>query len=277
MIKTFYGVMFYGVMFYGVMFLAISTETVFAQENTSVILLQTNEKNYDEGDKIIISGKITTIIGQTPVTLQIFTEGNLVEIAQIEVAQDGTFSHSVMAEGIQWKKQGEYIVKALYGERNISEVVMSFTPKSKIIETTNNFEVEVENHGTYDVKYKIKGGTVENITIDSNIFGLEVEINAEDDGTITLDLPRDFIGAEKQNGKDEVFIILIDGTEVPYQESALFSESRIVTIEFKSGDSKIEIIGTYVVPEFGTITMIILMVGILSTVLINKNKFQLRN
>ena len=35
-----------------------------------------------------------------------------------------------------------------------------------------------------------------------------MEINASDEGKIVLDLPRKYIDAEKQNGKDEVFIIL---------------------------------------------------------------------
>jgi len=258
---------------YGViLLLTISTGTVFAQD-APMISLQTNDKNYDEGDRIIISGEISTIIGKTPVTLQIFSEGNLLEIAQLTVAQDGTFSHTVLAEGPLWKNQGEYVVRGLYGERNVMEVIFNYTPKSKIIETTTNFEVDAGNNGTFDVKYTIKGGNLKDIIVNSDIFGLVVKIDAPEDGVITIDLPREFIGAEKQNGKDEIFIILIDGIEVPYQESVVLSESRVITIEFEPGDSNIEIIGTYVTPEFGTIAMIILMIGISSTVLISRNRF----
>jgi predicted secreted protein with PEFG-CTERM motif len=53
------------------------------------------------------------------------------------------------------------------------------------------------------------------------------------------------------------------------------SESRIITINFEQGDSRIEIIGTYVIPEFGAITMMILIVGIMVTILATKNKFQI--
>jgi len=85
--------------FYGIIFLlVISTGSVFAQE--SLISVQTDDKNYDEGDTIVVSGQVTTVIGSTPITLQLFTEGNLVEIAQITVAQDGTYSHTVLAEGL---------------------------------------------------------------------------------------------------------------------------------------------------------------------------------
>jgi predicted secreted protein with PEFG-CTERM motif len=252
--------------------LIISTGTVFAQE--SLISVQTDDNNYDEGDTIVISGKITTVVGETPITLQLFTEGNLVEIAQIKVAQDGTYSHTVIAEGPLWKKQGEYIVRVSYGEGNVAESEFNYLPKSEIIETTTNFEVNAGNSGTFDVEYTIKGGTVKNIVIDPEIFALIVQIDSTDEGTISLDLPREFIGAEKQNGKDDTFIILIDGVEVAYQESVVLSESRVITINFEQNDSDIEIIGTYVVPEFGTVVMMILVVGIMATILVAKNKFQ---
>ena len=55
--------------------------TAFA--STSLISVETDDDNYDEGDTIVISGKVTTIIGDTQATLQLFKEGNMVEIAQI--------------------------------------------------------------------------------------------------------------------------------------------------------------------------------------------------
>jgi len=256
--------------------LVISTGVVFAQESISLISVQTDDNNYDEGDTIVISGNISTVVGGTPVTLQIFTEGNLVDIAQIVVAQDGTYSHTVLAEGPLWNKQGDYIVRVSYGEGNIAESEFSYTPKSEKIETTTNFEVDAGSYGTFDVEYTIKGGTVKDMVVDSEIFALIVQIDATDEGTISLDLPREFIGAEKQNGKDDTFIILIDGVEVAYQESVVLSESRVITINFEQNDSDIEIIGTYVIPEFGSVVMIILIVGIMATVVITRNKFQMR-
>ena len=256
--------------------LVISTGAVFAQESISLISVQTDDNNYDEGDTIVISGNISIVVGQTPVTLQLFTEGNLVDIAQIVVAQDGTYSHTVLAEGPLWNKQGDYIVRVSYGEGNIAESEFSYTPKSEKIETTTNFEVDAGSYGTFDVEYTIKGGTVKDMIVDSEIFALIVQIDATDEGTISLDLPREFIGAEKQNGKDDTFIILIDGVEVAYQESVVLSESRVITINFEQNDSDIEIIGTYVIPEFGSVVMMILIVGILATIVITRNKFQMR-
>ena len=253
--------------------LIISTGTVFAQE--SLISVQTDDIIYDEGDTIVISGTVTTVVGSTPATLQLFSEGNLVDIAQIEIAQDGSYSHTIIAEGPLWQKQGDYTVRVSYGEGNTAESEFNYSPKSAINETANNFEVDAGSHGTFDVEYTVKGALIKDIVVDSDNFALVVEIESNDEGVVTLNLPREFIGAEKQDGKDETFIILIDGIEVGYKEEVVHSKSRVITVNFEQGDEKIEIIGTYVIPEFGTITMLILITGIMITILATKNKFQI--
>jgi len=213
---------------YGMIFLLIiSTGTSFAQE--SIISVTVDDSIYDEGDTIVIAGVVTTKVGDTPVTLQLFNQGNLVEIAQISVAQDGTYSHTIIAEGPLWKNAGKYTVRVSYGEGNIAETDFSYSPKSESFTTTDNFEVDAGSQGTFDVEYSIKGGTITDMIVDSDIFALIVQIDATNKGTITLDLPREFIGAEKQDGKDDTFIILIDGIEVPYKESVIHTDSRIIT------------------------------------------------
>lgn len=256
----------------------IPVGTIFAD---SLISVQTDDTTYDEGDTIVISGEIQTIIGQTPVTMQLFKDGNMVEIAQITVSKDGNYSYTILAEGSLWQSQGEYVVKVTYGEGNIAETTFLYTPKSEVITTTDIFEVDAGSSGTFDLDYTIRGGTLSNISIDENIFGLVVEINASDDGKIVLDLPRKYIDAEKQNGKDEVFIILVekqngDVVETTYKEETSHSEIRTIMINFEEGDSKIQVIGTYVIPEFGTIVMIILTVGIMTSVILTRNRFQIK-
>ena len=124
--------------------------------------------------------------------------------------------------------------------------------------------------------YTIRGGTLEDIIIEPKILGLIIDINTIDDGKLVLDLPREYIDAEKQNGKDEKFIILIDDVQTTYEESSSFSTIRTITIDFEKNDSSIQLIGTHVIPEFGTIVMIVLTVGIMTSILLTKNKFQIK-
>ena len=262
-------------LFYVLMILAVtSMGTAFAEE--SLISVQTDNGNYDEGDTIVISGKVITLIGDTEVTLQLFQEGNLISIDQIKVAQDGNYSTTINAWGPLWQKQGEYVVKVVYGEANVAETSFVYTPKSEIVEITDDIEVNAGDSGTFDIRYTIRGGTVDTVEVEPENFGLVVKINSVDDGKIILELPREFIDAEKQNGKDEEFIILINDVQTTYEESSSFSEFRTLTINFEEGDSEIQIIGTYVIPEFGTIVMIILTIGIMASTLLTKNRFQIK-
>jgi predicted secreted protein with PEFG-CTERM motif len=240
----------------------------------SLISVKTDANSYKEGETIVISGKVSTIIVGTPVTIQIFNQGNLVDIAQITVAEDGSYSHTVIAEGPLWSKAGEYTIRASFGEGNLAETQFNFSPKTDV-SATSTFEVDAGNQGTFDVQYSIEGGTVKNMLIDKDIFALIVVIESTDDGSISLEIPREALDAKKQDKTDDTFIIIIDGIEAPYQETLTDSDSRIITINFEQGDSDIEIIGTTVIPEFGTIAVMILVIGIMTTIFVTKNKFQI--
>ena len=263
------------IIFYTLMILAvISMGTAFAQE--SLIIVETDESNYQEGDTIVISGEVATIIGETQITMQLFQGTKMVEIAQIKVSQDGNYVHTIIAQGPLWKNLGDYTVRTVYGENNIAETSFSYTSELQTTETTKEFPVDAGDSGTFDIKYTIRGGLVESIDIEPENLGLSVKINSSNNGKIILELPREFIDSEKQNGKDEEFIILINDVQTTYEEIQSNSEIRSLGINFEKGYSEIQIIGTYVIPEFGTIVMVILTIGILASILLTKNKFQIK-
>ncbi len=242
----------------------------FAQEP----LLSVNVSNilFEEGETIVISGKVSTLILDTPVTIQIFYGDNLIDIAQLVVAQDGSFSHTIIAQGPQWQNEGDYTVRASYGEGNVSEANFEFFKQVAIIDTSDFFEVDAGSSGTFDVEYIIRGGTVKDMIVDSEIFALIVIIESAGDGSLTLDLPRESIDAKKSDGSDDLFIILIDGIEVIYDESITNENTRTITIQFEEGDSDIEVISTFIIPEFGTIASLILAFSIISVIILSTKK-----
>ncbi len=258
--------------------LSISIIPIMAQESESLIQIKTEDGTYEEGNTIVISGNVSTVVVGDEIILQIIYDGAekmVVEIAQIRVARDGSYSHTVIAEGPQWQNDGSYVVKAFYGGHD-GETTFEYTTEKGIAESKDNYEVDAGSRGTFDVEYTIKGGDVKNMIVDPNIFGMRIQVNVTDDGSITLDLPRQFIGAENQDGKDIGFIILINEINASYEELVVHSDSRIITINFEPGDTEIQIIGTYVVPEFGTIAAMILAVAIIPIIIASKNKIQIK-
>lgn len=253
--------------------LIVFTLPAFAE---SLISVETDANSYNEGETIVISGKVSTVIKDTPVIIQIINEDNtIVEIRQITVAEDGSYSNTVRAVGSLWSKAGEYTVRASFGGENIAETQFSFSPKTDTPVATDTFEVDAGSYGTFDVEYSIEGGIVKDMLIDKDTFALIVIIESTDEGSISLEIPREALDAKKQDKTDDTFIIIIDGIEAPYQETVTDSNSRVITINFEQGDSDIEIIGTTIIPEFGTIAVMILVIGIITTIFVTKNKFQM--
>ena len=168
------------------------------------------------------------------------------------------------------------MIRVSHGEGNIAETTIEFTPKQEFLETTDSFEVEIPNGGTFDVEYTINGGVVKDMILEPDNYTLIVLIETPDEGTISLKLPRESIDAEKPNGQDETFIILIDNIQYLYEETETTTQTRLITINFEEGDSEIEIIGTTVIPEFGTITALILVSGIVVSIGFTKNKFLMK-
>jgi len=244
----------------------------FSQEPLEVGL---SEKVYFQGDIIVISGQVNPIV-EGDVTLQFIRLGengeeSIVEIAQIQVAQDGTFAYTVIATGKQWQLEGEYVVRTFYGVNSVADVYFDFFKKEQGVLLI--FEVEKpDQSGTFDIEYLIIGGNITDVIVDQEFFELIVLIDAKSDGIITLELPRTAIDAKQSDGKDDIFIILIDGVEVPYTETQNDANTRTITIEFEETDSDIEIIGTFVIPEFGTIASLVLAVSIISIIIISSKR-----
>ena len=252
-----------------VIILFFFTTSSFAQEP---ILVEVSSSSYEEGDIIVISGKVSTIILDYQVTIQIFNEGNLIEIAQLVVAQDGSFTHTIIAQGPQWQNEGDYAIRASYGEGNVAEANFEFFLYKEIAELSDYYEVNASPYGTFDVEYIIRGGILETMEIEPEIFALIVDIESTSDGSIILDLPREAIDAKKSDGSDDLFIIIIDGMEVIYDEAITNENTRTITIQFEEGDSDIIVIGTQIIPEFGTIAPLILAVSIISVIILSTKK-----
>jgi predicted secreted protein with PEFG-CTERM motif len=116
----------------------------------------------------------------------------------------------------------------------------------------------------FSLSYSITGGSVLNVNPGEDTNSLIITIETTSDGELAITLPRALIDAKLGNA-DDVFFVLVDGEEVAFGESKT-STNRTLTISFTRGDETIEIIGTSIVPEFGTIAVMILGIAIISII-----------
>jgi len=97
------------------------------------------------------------------------------------------------------------------------------------------------------------GGNTDDSTLVVHLFG------ADDDGELKITLNRDIITPFD----DGSYFVLIDQEEVEFEQMG-----NTLHIDYVAGTEKIEIVGSHVVPEFGTIAMIVLAVAIISIIAI---------
>jgi len=254
-----------------------------AAEAVDQISLSTSSDIYYSGDYVVIFGSVNTIFENMPITIQIYHESNLVDVAQVSVAEDGTFVKSFKAVGQQWKEEGTYTIRAQYTPTQIGETSFEFF--SQIIDKSSAvFPVPIPNSGTFDVGYTIRGGDVTGIDMNLDRYSLLIETTVNTNGNLILKLPRESFDAQKSDGKDNTFIILIskennepeDFVQVEYEEIGTSSDYRTIRIQLEEGDKWIEVIGTYVIPEFGSVVIIILVVAVSSAIIISKSRFSVR-
>jgi len=250
--------------------------SAFGEENLSSQKITLNSDNtaYQEGDVITITGTVEKVIPGMPISLQVFFEKNLIQVSQVMVSQNGEFTDTFTAAGPQWQNEGKVIIKANYGSDTSTEMSIDFF-KSTPGEFVSNFEVNIPDAGTFDVGYTMKGGIVSNMELNQKNLSLVIEISTNTDGNLNIKLPRDNIDSIESDGLDLDFIVLMyEGkTEIPvqtdYKKIDSNDEFRLIEIPVKNGDTKIEIVGTHVVPEFGTIAMIVLAVAIVSIIAVS--------
>jgi predicted secreted protein with PEFG-CTERM motif len=253
-----------------------------AAEAVDQISLSTSSDIYYSGDYVVVFGSVNTFFENMPITIQIYYESNLVDVAQVPVAQDGTFVKSFNAVGQQWNEEGTYTVRAQYTPTQIGEITFKFF--SQVIDKSSAvFPVQIPNSGTFDVGYTIRGGDVTEINMNLDRYSLLVETTVNANGNLILKLPRESFDAQG-DGKDNTFIVMIskennepeDFVQVEYEEIATSSDYRTIRIPLEDGDKWVEVVGTYVIPEFGSIVIIILVVAVSSAIIISKSRFSVR-
>jgi predicted secreted protein with PEFG-CTERM motif len=254
-----------------ILFASIGMAPAFGQIQSSIVVT-TDKSSYSEGETILVTGEVRDLYSGTPVSVIIKApNGNLVSIAQVTVGADKKFSTEATAGGSLMKAEGSYIITVQYGTVNRSaetsfEFGGSTVIPTKVPSTVTDKTVSVQ--GSNDlIGYEITGGKLLGITPSVEDNSLIISIDATSDGSLTLTIPRSVLDA-LIDGVDDDFFVLVDGEEVNFEETTS-STDRILTIAFPAGAEEIEIIGTFVVPEFGTIAAMILAVAIISIIAVS--------
>jgi predicted secreted protein with PEFG-CTERM motif len=172
----------------------------------------------------------------------------------VTLDDEGTYPYFCMVH--PWM-QGTVIVEAEAAHGDVEEIGHGDDHTAKGIEDlSDQFIASVTSGVIHHI-----GANSDDDTLLVHLFG------ADYDGELKITLNKDIITPFD----DGSYFVLINNEEVEFEQMG-----RTLHIEYDAGTEKIEIVGSHVVPEFGTIAMIILAVAIVSIIAITaKTKISL--
>ena len=234
--------------------------------NLFPIVVETDKAVYDHQSTIVVSGHVRDPNTDMQVSVKVIgPTGNVVTTDQLQPDENGDFEVTLNTSSPLWMQNGVYTINAQYGAES-----RQYQDKIQIVgeeigqESCDPSEITAKIGGDrYCIPYSITGATIITANLETKSKSLNIKIMADSDGEITLEIPRSVL-----DSKDDSFFVLVDGEETSFEEEKT-STTRSLTIQFYSGAEEIEIIGTQIVPEFGTIAALVLAVAIISIIAVS--------
>jgi len=237
------------------------------------ITMETDNDVYDHSSVITVTGQAVPIDPQgSDVSIQVFApNGNLATVAQVTPSSDGSFS--IMINTASLKSDGTYMIKAQYVDVEIT-VSVELTNAMEASETGTAVTGTTVTGTTVtgpsgESFYKLGAGQIEyDMTCNSTpaFFAnadddsVVIYLDPTDDGIITVTLHEELI----KPFEDGTFVVIVDN-----QVMQDFTQvGNTLTIPCVAGTEKIEIHGSWAIPEFGVIAAMILAVAIVSIIVV---------
>jgi len=243
------------------------------------ITMETDKDVYDHSSVITVTGHVDPVdIKNSEVTIIVKSTNppGIVQIDQISVNSDGDFSTTIETANVIMKKDGTYLIYAQYVNAEITVSV----ELTDAIEASEAADIGTAVTGTAvagtdiigpsgESFYKFGDGQIEyDITCNATpaFFGnadddsIVIYLDSTDDGIITVTLHEELI----KPFEDGTFVVIVDN-----QTMQDFTQvGNTLTIPCMAGTEKIEIHGSWAIPEFGVIAAMILAVAIVSIIVV---------
>ena len=246
------------------------------------ISIETDSDVYDHSSIITVTGQIANVDpNYLQAVIQVFApNGNIAGVAQPNVDNDGNFVGTFNTSGYGWKNNGTYEITATYlGIATTISIEIKDTVESATVTAPTAAEAVVaetavdETASLYEfpegqIAYTITGGTIASIYANADDNSILIEIDTTDDGVLTIALDEGII----KPFDDGTFFVLINNESF----FDFTQEGNKLTIPFHAETERIEIVGSWAIPEFGTIAVMILVVAIVSIIIVSaKTKLSL--
>lgn len=122
----------------------------------------------------------------------------------------------------------------------------------------------------FGISYELNGDVIA-MAVDENTTSFLIGITDVEDSNFEILLPNELISAENNE-----FVVLVDGIEIDYDVSTQ-NDAAMLQFFVPANSQEIEIIGTYVIPEFPLGALVVLATMIVIVTFVTKiGKFRIR-
>ena len=243
----------------------------------TVITIETDKDIYDHASTIILTGNVDPVdLRGSEVTIMCKSPGGMgvCGIYQLSVNSDGNFSVSINTATFLMKKDGIYEFQANYSGLADATVSVELTNTIETSETgtavigtavTGTGEAGTDEGSFYklapgQIEYDITCNASPAFFANADDDSIVILLDATDDGILTITLHDELI----KPFDDGTFVVIIDN-----QVMQDFTQiGNTLTIPCLAGTEKIEIHGSWAIPEFGVIAAMILAVAIISIIVV---------
>ena len=262
----------------------IITLTIFTAGITSeasaagfTITMETDKTVYDHASVITVTGHVDPIDpngSDVTIIVERTDPSGIAGIAQVSVNSNGDFSTTVNTATNSMKYDTIYLIKAQYVDAETT-VSIELTDADETYSLATSTEEEKTETALQELQ---SGGPLEyDLTCSSmsptfwpnaDDNSLEISIDGTNDGVLTITLYEEII----KPFDDGTFFVFVNGEEM----QDFVQDGNTLIIPCKAGDEKIEIVGSWAIPEFGTIAAMILVVAIVAIIAVSaKTKLSL--
>jgi predicted secreted protein with PEFG-CTERM motif len=247
------------------------------------LIVWTDSETYDHQSVVHVQGHLRPQNTVAPILVVVANPiGNVVSVEQFTTDSGGNFSFDLNTASSLFKQNGDYVLK-VQSSSDTQQFKTKFTLVSSIYRmnecSSNEISVVASGGNRYCIPFKSTNGVLVGsegkLNLDTKT--ITIDIRGQDVNSLVLDIPRSILDSKSTDGADSNFILMSGGTVMSYTELENDIDSRQIQIDYLfNGKDTFEIIGTKVVPEFGSIVMLIMSASITVVLIFGKsfsNKF----
>ena len=242
------------------------------------ITMETDKDVYDHSSVITVTGQVDPIAEGSEVTfiVQRLNPVGITHIDQISVNGDGSFSTTISTATPTMKYDGTYLINAKYvdAETTVSvELTNAIEASGTAVTGTSVTGTAVTGTavtgpsgesfhklGAGQIEYDMTCNATPAFFANADDDSIVIYLDPTDDGIITVTLHEELI----KPFEDGTFVVIVDN-----QAMQDFTQiGNTLTIPCVAGTEKIEIHGSWAIPEFGVIAAMILAVAIVSIIVV---------